>query len=158
MYISVLKRILGTKVTEVLMGFLNKIRSIGPRCGMYGMQQPSQKLSTSTLYDDDTYAAFETCSYVLVHLHVTSRRTVFLQRGSYIHSEKCYGMSHGSYYKISMILRQQELDPISFGGFVLYFASLIEKMQNVGICFHFLENTEILMPKRSCIHQECNYS
>ena len=28
----------------------------------------------------------------------------------------------------------------------------------LGYVSIFLENTEILMPKRSCIHQECNYS
>ena len=36
--------------------------------------------------------------------------TVFLQRGSCIYSEKSYGMSHGSYYKIFMILRWPELE------------------------------------------------
>ena len=36
--------------------------------------------------------------------------TVFLQRGSCIYSEKSYGMSHGSYYKIFMILRWPEFE------------------------------------------------
>ena len=36
--------------------------------------------------------------------------TVFLQRGSCIYREKSYGMSHGFYYKISMILKWPELE------------------------------------------------
>ena len=36
--------------------------------------------------------------------------TVFLQRGSCIYSKKSYGMCHGSYYKIFMILRWLELE------------------------------------------------
>ena len=95
--------------------------------------------------------------------------TVFLQRGSCIYSEKSYGMSHGSYYKIFMILRWVELefskinvfrafqDPVTFGGFVLYFASLLNKMQHIGIYFHFVENAEVLMLRISCIPPECNY-
>ena len=36
--------------------------------------------------------------------------TVFLPRGSCIYSEKSYGMSQGSYYKIFIILRWVELE------------------------------------------------
>ena len=64
-----------------------------------------------------------------------------------------------------MILRWPELefstinvikafqDPVTFGGFVLHFASV----QHIGIYFHFVENTEVLMLKTSCISLECNY-
>ena len=76
-------------------------------------------------------------------LQCKSRCTVFLQRGSCIYDEKSYGMSLGSYYKILVILRWPELefsklnvfrafqDPVTFGGFVLYFASLLNKMQHI---------------------------
>ena len=61
---------------------------------------------------------------------LTYHGTVFLQRGSCIYSEKSYGLFHGSYYKIFMILRWPELefskinvfrafyDPVTFGGFI----------------------------------------
>ena len=95
--------------------------------------------------------------------------TVFLHRGSCIYIEKSYGMSHGSYYKISMILRQVELefskinvfrgfqDPVTFGSFFLHFTSLLNKIQHIGVYFHFVENAEVLMLKISCISPECNY-
>ena len=72
-------------------------------------------------------------------------------------------MSNGSYYKIFMILRWPELefskinvfrafyDPVTFGGFFLYSASLLNKMQHIWIDFHFMENAEALMLKTSCI-------
>ena len=99
---------------------------------------------------------------------LAARCTVFLQRGSCIYSEKSYGMSYGSYYKISIILRWVELefskmnvfrafqDPVTFGGFVLYLASLPNKIKHIWIYFHFVENAEVLMLKKSCILGEYN--
>ena len=48
-------------------------------------------------------------------------------------------------------------NPVTFGGFVLYFASLLNKLQNIWIYFHLMENTEVLMLKNSCITLEYNY-
>ena len=42
--------------------------------------------------------------------NITHHYKVFLQRGSCMYSEKSYGMSYGSYNKISMILRWPELE------------------------------------------------
>ena len=95
--------------------------------------------------------------------------TVFLQIGSCIYCEKSYIMSLGYHYKICRILRWPELefskidvfrafqDPVTFGGFVLFFVSSLNKMQHIRIYFHFVENAEVLMLKISCIPPECNY-
>ena len=78
-------------------------------------------------------------------------------------------MSFGSHYRIFMILILPELefsninvikaskDPVTFGGFVLYIESLLNKMQHIGIYFYFVENAEVLILKRSYIPLERNY-
>ena len=99
---------------------------------------------------------------------ITKQCTVYLQRESCIYGEKSYGMSLGSCYKILMIFRQPELefsklnvigafqDPVTFGGFVLYFASLLNKIQHIGIYFLLMENAEVLMLKSSYILRKYN--
>ena len=47
---------------------------------------------------------------------------------------------------------------VGLGGFVLYFTSLLNKMQHIGTYFHFVENAEVLMLKSSCIRGEYNLS